>query len=88
MAGITLTIGAQTKSWTVSAADLTRIVNALGTQYGPIGTGNGTTRPMNAGEVFTEWSNNIMASLNAPVLATESAAAIAAVVPPTPIVAT
>ena len=88
MAGITLTIGAQTRTWAVSAADLTRIVNALWTQYGPIGIGNGQTRPMTAAEVFAQWSSNLIADLTNIVQTTETAADEAAVTPPTPIVAT
>lgn len=88
MAGITLTIGAQTRTYTVSAGDLTRIVNALGVQYGPIGIGNGATRPMTAAEIFAQWSSGIIASLTASVQTVETAAAQAAVVPPTPISAT
>ena len=87
MAGLTLTIGALTKTYTISAADLARIVTALGNQYGPVGIGNGQTRPMNNSEIFAEWSAGIFASLSAIVLTTETATAQAAIVTPTPIAA-
>ncbi len=89
---ITLTVGNLTKTYVVSDADINRIVAALVTQYGPVGTGNGGTRPMTATEVFNQWTASVISGFNGAVVSTElaakQAAAMATVVQPVPIVAT
>lgn len=68
MATVTLSIGALSKAFTVSAADTTRIVNALTTIYGA-----GLTNA----QIFDIWANSTMQALKDAVKRVEGDAAAA-----------
>lgn len=85
MATLTLSIASQTKSKTISAGDITRVLAALKKQFGQI-TVSGVTRDMTDAEVFDAWSDNVIQALKTSVVSVETAAAQAAltpIVPPT-----
>lgn len=73
MATITLTIGPNTASKTISAADLTRLNNAMIAYYQPAHPGQVLT----GADVFGFWVVDVVADLKARVRAQETATAVA-----------
>lgn len=71
MASITFTIGALTKTYTISSSHMTRIIDALRVAYGPVSDGQGDSRPMTNPEVFEEWHRRVMNNLKSEVLRIE-----------------
>lgn len=74
MATLGITLGAQSKTVTISAPHLTRALAALRQKYGPIGA-NGSTRPMTDAETFDRWASEIVATLKVDVKTQEGNAA-------------
>lgn len=63
MATITLTAGANTKSWTITAADIQRILDAVKRDVGPVSNPDGTTRDLTAAECFAIIASRFETSL-------------------------
>lgn len=73
MATITLTIGPNTASKTVSAADLTRLNNAMIAYYQP----SRPSQVLTGADVFALWVVDVIADLKARVRTQETASAVA-----------
>lgn len=81
MATITLSVAAMSKSWTVSAGDVTRIVNAFTVTYGQVPNGLGGFRDRTNAEVFDLIAGEFITNLKSRVVAIEGGVAVAAIVP-------
>lgn len=81
MATITLSVAAMSKSWTVSAGDITRIVNAFTATYGQVPNGSGGLRDRTSAEVFDLIASDFIGNLKDRVRSIEGSAASAAVTP-------
>lgn len=82
MATITITVASQSKSKTVSAQDVQRILSSLKTFYGQVNNGSGVLRDRTDAEVFDLWSSDAIKTLADRVVLVEGAAAQAAITPP------
>lgn len=80
MATMTISIAAQTKSFTISPADIARILNAYRKEFGQI-TVAGVVRDRTDAEVFDFWATRVVQHMKDSVQNIEGAAAQAAVAP-------
>lgn len=78
MASLTYTLGPQSRTFTLSAGDVTRTLNAMKTRYGQI-TENGTPRDRTNAELFDMWTLENMRTLKQIVADEERRIAAAAV---------
>ena len=73
----------KTKTFTVSDADINRTIAYLKVQANSVVNGTATTA-----QACLVWANKVLGDLQAGTVAFENAAALAAVAPPAPVVAT
>lgn len=78
MASLTYTLGSQSRTFTLSAGDVTRAITAMKSRYGQI-TENGTPRDRTNAELFDMWAVENMRALKQIVADEERRAAAAAI---------